>query len=87
MNDNTSWTPSADDNKLGLTNKNLINEYEAKALGIAPEIITGESDENKKKNTKKKTTTKAKNKNPQNGKSKLDKFLEVVFLLAKEEEK
>ncbi len=41
MNDNTSWTPSADDNKLGLTNKNLINEYEAKGIAAAELFVFG----------------------------------------------
>ncbi len=35
MNDNTNWTPSPDENKLGLTDKNLINEYEAKGIAKA----------------------------------------------------
>ncbi|MGV3541500.1 MAG: hypothetical protein ACO1OQ_16910 [Rufibacter sp.] len=30
MNDNTSWTPSSEDNLLGLTDKAAINEFEAK---------------------------------------------------------
>jgi cell filamentation protein len=30
MNDNTNWTPSTEDNKLGLVDKKLMNEYEAK---------------------------------------------------------
>jgi cell filamentation protein len=32
MNDNTNWTPFPDDNLLGLTDKNLLNEYEAKGI-------------------------------------------------------
>ncbi|MBS4043777.1 MAG: Fic family protein [Chitinophagaceae bacterium] len=32
MNDNTSWTPFPDDNLLGLTDKNLLNEFEAKGI-------------------------------------------------------
>lgn len=32
MNDNTSWTPFPYDNLLGLTDKNLLNEYEAKGI-------------------------------------------------------
>lgn len=35
MDDNTGWTPSPEDNLLGLTNKNLINEYEAKGIAHA----------------------------------------------------
>jgi cell filamentation protein len=35
MEDNTNWTPSPDDNKLNLTDKNLINEYEAKGNASA----------------------------------------------------
>jgi cell filamentation protein len=32
---NTSWTPSPEDNLLGLTNNDLINEHEAKGLTMA----------------------------------------------------
>ncbi len=35
MDNNTSWTPSPEDNLLGLTDKNLINEYEAKGIALA----------------------------------------------------
>jgi cell filamentation protein len=35
MDDSTNWTPSPDDNKLGLTDKNSINEYEAKGIARA----------------------------------------------------
>jgi cell filamentation protein len=35
MDDNTNWTPSPDDNILDLTDKNLINEYEAKGIATA----------------------------------------------------
>jgi cell filamentation protein len=35
MDYNTNWTPSPDDNKLDLTDKNLINEYEAKGIAAA----------------------------------------------------
>ncbi len=35
MQDNTSWTPSAEDNLLNLTDKNLINEQEAKGIALA----------------------------------------------------
>ena len=38
MDNNTNWTPAPDDNKLGLTDKNLINEQEAKGL-IAAELF------------------------------------------------
>lgn len=38
MDDKTSWTPTPDDNKLGLTDKNIINEYEAKGLIAAGTI-------------------------------------------------
>ena len=36
MNDNqTNWTPFPDDNLLGLTDKNQINEFEAKGIANA----------------------------------------------------
>lgn len=35
MDDNTSWTPSPDDNKLNLSDKNRINEHEAKGIAAA----------------------------------------------------
>lgn len=35
MDNNTNWTPSPDENKLELTDKNLINEYEAKGIAAA----------------------------------------------------
>ena len=35
MNDSTNWTPFSDDNLLGLVDKDLINEYEAKGLVLA----------------------------------------------------
>lgn len=41
MEDSTNWTPSPDDNKLGLTDKNLINEYEAKGIAAAELYIFG----------------------------------------------
>lgn len=41
MNDNTNWTPFTDDNLLGLTDKNLINEYEAKGIAKAELFILG----------------------------------------------
>ncbi len=43
MEDNTNWTPFADDNLLGLIDKNLINEYEANGIGTA-EIFVFELD-------------------------------------------
>ena len=45
MNDNTSWTPSAADNLLGIIDKDVINEYEAKGLAKA-EIFIFNLDEN-----------------------------------------
>jgi cell filamentation protein len=41
MGDYTSWTPSPDENKLGLTDKNLINEYEAKGIAAAELFVFG----------------------------------------------
>ena len=41
MNDNTNWTPFPDDNLLGLTDKSLINEYEAKGITKAELYIFG----------------------------------------------
>lgn len=41
MNDNTNWTPSSDDNKLGLTDKDLINQYEAKGIATAELFVFG----------------------------------------------
>lgn len=35
MQDNTSWTPSAEENLLNLTDKTLINEQEAKGIALA----------------------------------------------------
>ncbi len=35
MNDSTNWTPFSDDNLLGLVDKDLINDYEAKGLVLA----------------------------------------------------
>ena len=35
MEDETSWTPSPEDNKLFLNDKDLINEYEAKGIAFA----------------------------------------------------
>ena len=41
MDDNTNWTPSPDDNKLGLADKNLINEHEAKGLATSELYVFG----------------------------------------------
>jgi len=41
MNDNTSWTPFPDDNLPGLTDKNLLNEYEAKGITKAELYVFG----------------------------------------------
>jgi cell filamentation protein len=41
MDKSTNWTPSPEDNKLGLTDKNLINEYEAKGIAAAELFIFG----------------------------------------------
>ena len=41
MNDNTNWTPFPDDNLLGLTDKNLLNEYEAKGITKAELYVFG----------------------------------------------
>ena len=41
MEDKTSWTPSPEDNKPGLTDKNLINEYEAKGIATAELFVFG----------------------------------------------
>ena len=35
MEDNTNWTPSPDENKLNITDKDLINEIEAKGIATA----------------------------------------------------
>lgn len=35
MQDNTNWTPSAEENFLNLTDKNAINEQEAKGIALA----------------------------------------------------
>lgn len=35
MDDNTNWTPFPEDNSLGIHDKNLINEYEAKGIAMA----------------------------------------------------
>lgn len=41
MQDKTSWTPSPEDNKLGLTDKDAINEHEAKGIAVAELFIFG----------------------------------------------
>ncbi len=41
MYDNTSWTPFCDDNLLGLTDKDLLNEYEAKGITKAELYVFG----------------------------------------------
>jgi cell filamentation protein len=41
MDDKTSWTPGPDDNKLGLSDKNLINELEAKGIAAAELFVFG----------------------------------------------
>jgi len=41
MTDNTNWTPFPDDNLLGLTDKNLLNEYEAKGITKAELYVFG----------------------------------------------
>jgi cell filamentation protein len=41
MSDNTSWTPFPDDNLLGLTDNNLLNEYEAKGITKAELFVFG----------------------------------------------
>lgn len=41
MDNNTNWTPSPDVNKLDLTDKNLINEYEAKGIAAAELFVFG----------------------------------------------
>lgn len=41
MHDHTNWTPSPDENKLHLTDKNLINEIEAKGIAAAELFVFG----------------------------------------------
>jgi len=41
MNDNTNWSPFPDNNLLGLTDKNLLNEYEAKGITKAELYVFG----------------------------------------------
>ncbi len=35
MDSNTNWTPFPDDNLLGITDKNVLNEYEAQGIALA----------------------------------------------------
>lgn len=39
MENNTSWTPSSEDNLLGISDKNIINEFEAKGIAAAELFI------------------------------------------------
>ncbi len=41
MESNTNWTPFPDDNLLGITDKNIINEHEAKEIAKAELFIFG----------------------------------------------
>jgi cell filamentation protein len=41
MQDNTHWTPSAEDNLLNLTDKHVINEQEAKGIALAELYVFG----------------------------------------------
>lgn len=41
MQDNTSWTPSPEENLLNLTNKDAINEQEAKGIALAELYLFG----------------------------------------------
>lgn len=41
MINNTNWTPFPDDNLLGLTDKNLLNEFEAKGIAKAELFVFG----------------------------------------------
>ena len=41
MQDSTSWTPSGEDNLLHLTDRNLINEQEAKGIALAELYVLG----------------------------------------------
>ncbi len=47
MSDNTNWTPFPDDNLLGITDKNLLNEMEAAGFSAA-ELEIYQIDENEK---------------------------------------
>lgn len=44
MDDNTGWTPSSEENLLGITDKDQINEYEAKGIARS-ELYVFEMDE------------------------------------------
>jgi cell filamentation protein len=35
MQDSTSWTPASDENKLGIVDKSIINQFEAKGIVLA----------------------------------------------------
>ena len=41
MQDNTSWTPSPEDNLLNLSDANAINEQEAKGIALAELYVFG----------------------------------------------
>ena len=41
MNDNTNWTPSSDENKLGIIDKDIINQFEAKGIAAAELFVFG----------------------------------------------
>ncbi len=41
MQDNTNWTPSAEDNLLNLSDKNAINEQEAKGIALSELFVFG----------------------------------------------
>ena len=41
MDDKTSWTPGPEENKLGLSDKSLINELEAKGIASAELFVFG----------------------------------------------
>lgn len=41
MDDKTSWTPGPEENKLGISDKNLINELEAKGIAAAEIFVFG----------------------------------------------
>ena len=41
MDDKTSWTPGPEFNKLGLADKDLINEFEAKGIATAELFVLG----------------------------------------------
>lgn len=41
MNNNTNWTPSSDENKLGIIDKDIINQFEAKGIAAAELFVFG----------------------------------------------